>query len=701
MNEAESRWSGWRVGCGVLIVALLLTPVGGWWLWSSRSAAALEVAEQKAEQEAHDAFEPALASLDVVDKETAYDIDKTIRVLNEMNLAMNDQASLQDYLTWSASQDYRGVAPEVLETRREILDILLRLYGKQVEAEDKEAAWEVTRDLILATLSVVEVQGEASAWSPEGGFAVDSEQAKAILQDVKSERDIRRGLQKDIAEIQTELLTALSHHGEATYKYIAEWDQLLVVRDRAYLAAHNGDWEAAAVASELAMKQAPMEREAHLLHALALIEGDNPEDDERIVRELADYIEDHPERSAPALLLIGVQHQRRGRGREAQLALQQSAAYYPKQSQALTDMLDPYESRSWLRDSREGSFIVALYKDTMMGAGYFSPDLQLAVGHFDEGNIEEGRSKVLDHFARRRTQQQWDFVLADIRFCQDLLGPHFWQIFPETTYLDLEVSGSMFSNALTLGVNNRSARTLHNATLVLALHLTDQFPDDYTAVAVPNTVPMVAPNASTSFGNVDVQLAVGDRLKGPEDIVHHRAILIANEAVTWVDTTEFRLKAAKQEEDQQRAAPPESRDEAPLLTQHPQFADTMDRLVQAVSSQGQVELESRYGTDNLMVKLPRELALLRPLFRMQYGDQLYEAQDNVIEGDNIVLRFVGVDQLDGEGAQADDVVLIMDSPFGDVRFDWKADGDVSWRYAGSDQEEEPDPTSRRRRGRGR
>jgi hypothetical protein len=93
-------------------------------------------------------------------------------------------------------------------------------------------------------------------------------------------------------------------------------------------------------------------------------------------------------------------------------------------------MLDPYKMRTFLKRSREGNLIVDEYKATMLGAGFWSPDLELAKMMFDRGDDEGGRAKVLDHFARRRTQGEWDLILQDIAFCHDLLGPRFWEIFP-------------------------------------------------------------------------------------------------------------------------------------------------------------------------------------------------------------------------------------------------------------------------------
>lgn len=679
------------LGMAGLAALVIVVPVGLYAYWDYSSRRAHEKALEAQGAAAEEQFSPMMDALEqAAEPEKSYDIDKTIRVIHEIDRAMSREQSLEEYLRWASRQDYSDVAPEVLEARKEMLEPIMELYAKQVELDDQQAMWEVTSEFLLATLSVVEVSGEASMISPEASLSVDQEQAKQLFQELKADRARHKQLINDIAAIETEMFGSMMEYSEVYYKYIEEWDQLAVMRDRAYLAAYNGDWEAAAASADLAIEKAPQEREAHLLKAMALIEVDNRENAREIEELLDGYIQEHPDSTAPAFLLLGVHQSRLGQDRQAQLSFQQAAAYFPKQSQQLTDMLNPYEMRSFLRQSREGQFIVEMYKSTMLGAGYFSPDLQMAKVLFDKGDDDGGRAKVLDHFARRRTQQQWDFVISDVAFCHDLLGPDFWKIFPEVTYLDLEVSEAMMSSALNLSVKNRSEKTLHNATLVLAVQFTDMYAEDYEAIPAPQTVPAVTPHDSTSFGSVDIDFEIFSKKKTSSDIVRTRAILISDEAVSWVDTDEYRLAENKELREKKRAAEKLGDDkpvEHPLAKRHPQFQSTMDMLVTGASDVAKVSLEEKYGADNLVVALPKELAILRPMFRLKYGDTLYEAQDNLIEGDQIQLRFAGVQNFDAEGAPPpDDLELLMGSPFGDVVFSWKNNGDLTWRFGGADRE---------------
>ena len=355
-----------------------------------------------------------------------------------------------------------------------------------------------------------------------------------------------------------------------------------MLRDKARLAARAGDWQTALGAAEAALAMAPREREAHLIAAQALLEGGSAEDVPRAEALLAELIEAHPDQSAPALLLQGVAAQKRGDAQAARLAFEQAAAMYPKQADQLTDMLDPYRQRAWLEKSREGGYILESYRSTMLGAGYWSPDLQLAKAAFDAGRFDDGKARVLEHFGRRRAQAQWDFLLSDIDFCLDLLGEDYRSIFPEDAWLDLVVKPELIGSGITLSVSNRSQRTLRNATLVLAIQYTDMLPGQYVAKAAERTLPAVVPHETTDFGRMDVDTEWQGKAKTRADVVEHRAVLLSDDAVVWVDTDEFKMAEAKE------------------FRERPQVQDAnmalrMETLVQQAGKAATVTAETRLG----------------------------------------------------------------------------------------------------------
>jgi hypothetical protein len=668
MTEPTASGSGrWRYGCAALLLVLVLGPAGLYAAWQANKERRYQEQLRVAEERAEEVFEPILDKLaGAAAQGDDYDLDKTIRVIHELDLAMEQRHDLEGYLETLAVTDYRGVAPEVLEARSELLETLLELYAKQVEADDQAAMWEVTSELLLSTMSVVSLSGEVDLVAPAGELSIDRRQAASLLADLKERRSDRKRLVKQITALETELFNTISRYGEVHWKYVQEWDRLSLLRDRAYLAAHAGHWEAAEAAAAAAVAAAPHDREAHLMQASALIELGSPETIQKVDKMLTDYLDEHPESSAPALLLLGMNQARSGRVRDARLSMEQAAAYYPKQAEQLTDMLDPYKRRSFLRQSREGAFIVERYMATMVGAGFYSPDLQLARLAFDAGDDAMGRSKVLDHFARRRSQGEWDFVLSDISFCHELLGPDFWSIFPESSYLDLHVSPSLMGGALNLSVENRGPTTLHNATLVLALHMTDMFPGDYVPLAAEKTLPAVLGHDTTEFGSVTVEIDVAGAMKGMGDIVEHRAILISDEAVTWVDTEVFKIAEA----DAFRRARTERRPDA-----------RVEEAAAVAQARASLSVDSRYGADGVLISLPRELAALRPIFRLKYAGKLYDAAENMIEGDHINLHFRGVDNFDAKAA-SDDLELIMATPLGELVLAWTQQGDLTWDLRG-------------------
>ena len=140
------------------------------------------------------------------------------------------------------------------------------------------------------------------------------------------------------------------------------------MRDQAYLAATTEEWSTVASAARKVIEMAPHEKEAHLPLALALVEGGPQILPEVDAREVLDaYMQEHPDATAPAFLLLGAEQARRKDYRGAELSLMQSAAYYPKQARALSDLFDPYEARSFLRATREGGDVLHQYESTGHG----------------------------------------------------------------------------------------------------------------------------------------------------------------------------------------------------------------------------------------------------------------------------------------------------------------------------------------------
>jgi len=662
------------IGCLATPSILLVAAIGLFVWWRIDAQRAQELAQAQQAEKAEQTFAPAMDQLEPVPEAEVVDIDKTIRVIHEIDLALNNYEDFESYLEHVGRQDYRNVAPEILEARRDLLGSVRELYAKQTELEEQQALWDFTKGMMLETLSVVEAEGEWGTLGPQGSFSVDRDHARELLAEFRENQKTQERRIRELGAARDDLFEAMLRYSEVYYGYVEDWDRLCVLRDRAYLAAVEGDWETVEASSRAAIERAPTEREAHLLLARSIIEQGNPERYDEAQRMLEDLVEEHPGQSAPALLLMGVLARKRGDLQSARLSFQQAAAYYPKQAGELTDMLDPYKMRQWLRKSRDGTVILEAYQDTMRGAGAFSPELQLARSAFESGDFEAGKRRVLDHFARRRSQRQWDFVLSDLAYAQDLMGTEVRQIFPEAGWVALEISRPVFTGGVNVAVDNRTDETLRNATLVLLVQFTDMHPGDYLTFAA-ETQPQVKPHATTAFGTLDIQGEVLGETRGPDDIVRHRAILLTDEAVLWVDTDEYRIAEVEKVEKAMSRSQPVPASQGPW---YDEMQTQMQDLAGDLPSTATLEIEPTLGRDTVVFQLPRELAILQPVFRLTYGGQTYTARENRIDQDHITLRFDAVEDFTKEDTQ--DMELGIRTIFGEVSLTYGRDGEMSYGF---------------------
>lgn len=666
------------IGCMAVPTLLVTLGVFGLLYYQYTRLNAHEVALAEQAEKAEQAFGGALDKMEEDKPQNpeveVVDVDKTIRVIHEIDLALTNYDNFEDYLSHVGRQDYRGVAPEILDARRDLLEKVRELYAKQTEMDQQEALFDFTKGMMLETLSVVEAEGEWGTLGPTGSFSLDRDHAKELLAEYRENQRSQERRIQELGEVRDDLFEAMLQYSEVYYGYIEEWDRLCVLRDRGYLAAVEGDWPTVEASARAAMEQAPEEREAHLLLARAIIEQNDPERRPEAGKILEDLIEEHPGQSAPALLLLGVLARQSGDMEQARLNLQQAAAYYPKQAGELTDMLNPYKMRQFLRKSRDGTVILEAYEDTMRGAGSFSPELQLAQIAFESGDFEAGKRRVLDHFARRRAQQQWDFVLSDLAYAQDLMGTDVHQIFPEAGWLSLKIGRPMFTGGITVGVENRTDDTLHNATLVLLVQFTDMHPGDYRTFSA-QTQPALKAHTTTDFGVVEVGAKVLGEERGPDNIVRHRAILMTDEAVVWVDTDEYKIQ-------QVEAVAKARQRNAENPVKQTAWVDEMTTKMQDIAGElpatATLEIEPTLGRDSVVFQLPREIAILQPVFRLTYGGQTYTARENRIDGDHITLRFDAVEDFTKDSTE--ELELGIQTIFGDLSLGYTPDGEMKYSF---------------------
>ena len=92
-----------------------------------------QIPEQKAKAEK--IFKPVLQAFDesiieIRANDSIYDIDKTIRIIHEIDQAKIYSGNLEDYLLKISKQHYRNVAPEVLDARKKLLQTTMEIFAR-------------------------------------------------------------------------------------------------------------------------------------------------------------------------------------------------------------------------------------------------------------------------------------------------------------------------------------------------------------------------------------------------------------------------------------------------------------------------------------------------------------------------------------------------------------------------------------------
>lgn len=641
----ENTWAKY-----VLAIAVLVIAHQAYQFYSENRDIKL-AAEQKLKAEK--IFKPVIQTLDENIKinsssDSTYDIDKTIRVIHEIDQAIISNSNLEDYLMKISKEDYRNVAPEILEARKKLLKTTMEIYSRQTRLKDQPDYWDLIREYTLAAGSGINPEGLTNP-IPLDGIKYDPEMTKKTYQEYLESKKVSEEIKTEIRELKTILLAQLYEYSTVYYKYYDEWDRVCLHRDKAYLAAKSNQWDVVAHEADKAMKLAPYDKEAHILKGLASVASmsgvhaggvqiiEAPKPGENTLSFLDEFIQKNPDYSAPAMLLKGVYMQKQGDSKSAKLLFEESAAYYPKQADKLQSNFDPYKMRAYLRKSKEGNQITEMYKTTMLGGGYFTPDLQLAKLHFASGNAEQGRNKVLDHFARRRNQSQWDYIISDIQFCENAFGDEFNKILPENHFLQLKVKPSMIGDKLNLSVINHSQKRLKNASLILCIQFTDMMREDYVAMKADNTLPAILPGKDNDFGSQEISYSLFGKEKGVDDIALVRAIIISDEAVNWVDTEDFKFEKIKADREKLAKL---SKSETVELSQAVGFDKTS--ILKLIRDHAKLSIsQSKLSiNDQINIDLPKQLAFLSPVFRLAGdGNILIEPNSNHLNQDGIQLNF--------------------------------------------------------------
>ena len=632
-----------------------------------------------------------------------YDIEQTIRVINAMELAQMKSESFDEFLDYMARQDYTGVAPEVLEAKQMLFPLLEYTYKLQQADEQLSDVWMLIRSLAKGGETLMEDTSliELIMMMHSDIFAIfnlasggDTEKAlEEAFNQYEEDAKLKDQVREDLARLRKSYRAYLEYYVPIYKKYMQEYDALCVEKDRAYLDLYGGRADDALLHTGNILAKYPNNGEAMLLHSMGLIiesaseanprptitmndietqqpNPDNENKDERpqlpmTVKQrqandlLQDYTKLYPDRTAPALVLEGLLYQQLGDQNTAMLRFHQASAEYPRQAERLTDMLDAYNMRTYLCKTQEGQYLRHLYASTMEGYGLFSPNLLKAHYHASQGDMEESRKDIFNHFFRRGNQGIYDELLSDMQFCEENLYGPFKSLLLEQSYIDVTVAPEktwIFWNKdreVHVKISNRSDLKLENVRVFLCIHYTDMYKDEYDIVKVPKTQNIIEPRSTADLGTVELTY----RDKGYDDITRIRAIAMTDDRICWIDEVSYKnakaLAPYRSEQSNLNQRQQQAREEyLNSYSLEPQKLQTTLRDgINVLPPEEDPCVEKSWwkrftgwfsSPDNtLNIELPRALVMTDPVFSLHPldADDALQPEENYLSGTTIHLHF--------------------------------------------------------------
>jgi hypothetical protein len=484
------------------------------------------------------------------------DIEKTIRLLHILDDGYGKSQDMQEYLRFVASQDYRGIPAEVIKAKKKLIPYYqsLRRAEEDLNATERQNLWKsVSANENLVSMGSPLAEGIRAAVS--GGLDVGAVSSLVLrgvvagksayensLKNDKLAKEARKALDKH----QDAYLSYLEEYMKVYLTYMAKWNRLCLMRDQAYISINNGDIDGALTTLSQVLSEFSKDREASLLKAFCLVRKAQMGEavSEKfggldVAKQILNaYIQDHPEKSAPALVLLGTCHMLQGDDTKANNLFDQSSVEYPRQSEELLDMYNSYNYRNHLTKSVEGHFVLTMYKSMMEGLGFFSPNFQKAIVAYDKGNLAKAKEEIFQHFFRRGNQDVYDYLIADMKYVEKYMPTLLNLIFEEHSFLDLQAYNPTlsFSDKLAIKIENRSDRRLSNVRLFLCLHLTDMYKDEYLVKKMETTVNNIEPHSVADFGKLQLDYEIyGKKKNKVSDIVSARAVIMTDSLIVWVD----------------------------------------------------------------------------------------------------------------------------------------------------------------------
>ena len=621
---------------------------------------------------AYEAIQPKEEAEEKEKVNQSYDLEKTIRLINGLEVAQNQMSNFDDFLAYMARQDYSDIPAEVLESKAQLMPVMQKLYLLQKEHDDLNLWSSLVQKLGNDVVDRIDAGDVGLLMMDEGigGLLVFNKTANYIFEQYQEEQRLKGELRKQIQEVQVEYLEYLESFTPIYVKYMTEWDRLCIDRDKAYIDLYNNKPQLAIQDCEKVLANYPDNRETLLLKSMGLIQCSRRENNDdllqfsmesdsiKLVRQDAylseaqtiidHYIDLYPDQSAPALLLEGLIQDYKGNHDRAHTLYDQSSVEYPRQAERLTELLDSYRTRTYLNHSLEGNYLLNLYKSSMTGSGFFSPNLIKAMYYDQIGDNANCAKEIYNHFFRRSNQGTYDCLLLDMRFCEEYLSNSFNQLLPEKNYINLsfEKRSKMLGlttddMAIDVTVDNQADIDMVNLRVFLCLHYTDMYSEDYYVIKLP-TINRIPVRNSVKVENI----ALGYPGKAFGDISKVRAIAMTDDKICWIDNVynindnvdyneahsiNFQKLSAKLDSSAIR-----SRDS--YLASIEKSDEVFKASIMQYTRVTLVEKKNmlRKGKSFVDIELPRELILLNPTFSW---NQTLMPVENYLKGSYIHLSF--------------------------------------------------------------
>jgi len=632
-----------------------------------------------------------------------YDLEKTVRVINALELAQVRSNSFDEFLDYMARQDYTGVAPDVLEAKRKLFPVLEYTYKLRQQDEQLTDVWMLMRGAARGGETLVEHTSALTLFRATHGdiFALigilagedaDRSTSEAFAQ-YEKDKKLKSTIRQDLQKLRASYRQYLEDYTPIYKKYMQEYDALCIEKDKAYLDIYAGRTDEAMTHTQNILQKYPDNAEAMLLQSmghilLATTESRNnvisvsrdlenplfPENPDSLETPeaaappqghyakanalLQRYTALYPGRTAPALVLEGLLQQQLGNEQAAMSCFHQASVEYPRQAAQLTDMLDAYNTRNYLSQTPEGQYLRRLYASTMEGYGLFSPNLLKAKHYADLGNLEKSREEIYNHFFRRGNQGIYDELLSDMQFCEENLYGAFKGLLLESSYIDVSVkpeSEWLFwssDNVLRVQINNRSDLNLENVRVFLCIHYTDMYKDEYDVVKVPHSVNIIPKYSVADLDTVVIRYPG----KTSDDITRIRAIAMTDDRICWVDDVNYKQsRALNSARGAQPAANSQQAQREEYLRNYslePQkLQRTLKEGVTVLPPEEDPTIEKSWWDsflswfsshdNNLKIELPRVLAMADPVFSIHPldSDEAITPEENYLSGTTIHLTF--------------------------------------------------------------